>query len=368
MSTNAYDLARKMGCDPVYLRGSLAFSDGQVHARGAALEERLSWKESRTWRREIHNYAQLTAIPPLTVEDLRGGLSQTNGKLAIFYRWFETRFESDARTGLDVVNCARTRGALFQAGPTGELQELAARVGSPELDVGPDTVTHSVLKQVREIRENLASINSAYQEAWRLTEPSRRSDALDVLGEMLRRMPELELLGNTAQKAIQQLGRGDIGESPEQLHPRIAQRLRVASPKSRARGTSNQGSTGAWQLRRKSSNTWPMIMRFPITRPVDEALILAARIAEYANRMQRVCLNSEDLKGHQGFRVTCMGKKCKRAWMPGDVQHVGFFPEQIVGSRIEIEKRRLCTKLSVRLSREYIQAPVARAGDKKPVA
>jgi hypothetical protein len=81
VSTNAYDLARKMGCNPVFLVGQdLAFSDGQVHARGAALEERLSWKESRVNRREMHNYAQLTAITPLAVEDLRGGLSQTNGQ------------------------------------------------------------------------------------------------------------------------------------------------------------------------------------------------------------------------------------------------------------------------------------------------
>jgi hypothetical protein len=217
VSTNAYDLARKMGCNPVFLVGQdLAFSDGQVHARGAALEERLSWKESRVNRREMHNYAQLTAITPLAVEDLRGGLSQTNGKLTIFYRWFEARFETDQKSGLKTVNCTR-RGALFRSARQGSLDELKEDLPTANPATNGVRKPHSVLAAVRLVKERLESINAGYYSAWNSAKEERLAE-LDELGLRLRQMPELELLGNTAQSAIQRLSNAEGDEAIESLH------------------------------------------------------------------------------------------------------------------------------------------------------
>jgi len=227
VSTNAYDLARKMGCDPVYLVGQdLSFSDGQVHARGAALEERLSWRETRTTRREMHNFAQLTAIPPLVIEDLRGGKVQTNGKLAIFYRWFEARFEADLKAGLRIENCT-VRGAHFRALGAGNLQELeseSAIIWEKGNGEGGEPRVHSVaenqnalLRSVKQMVARLEDVNVAYCDVWKITDPEKRSDSLDALGKRLRGMPDLELLGNTAQSAIGRVQSGGEGAA-EALH------------------------------------------------------------------------------------------------------------------------------------------------------
>lgn len=212
VSTNAYDLARKMGCDPVYLVGQdLSFPDGQVHARGAALEERLSWRESRLVRREMHNFSQLTAIPPLVIEDLRGGKVQTNGKLAIFYRWFESRFEADMKAGLTVRNCT-LRGARFR-NTAGSLEELetAEALGKEKSRSTAEGLSeaelqkrdHVLMTSIGEVLERLNGINSAYCAVWAIRDLDARLEELDKLGTMLRQMPDVELLGNTAQSAIQ---------------------------------------------------------------------------------------------------------------------------------------------------------------------
>lgn len=228
VSTNAYDLARRMGCDPVYLVGQdLAFSDGQVHARGAALEERLSWKEGRSWRREMHNFQQLTAIEPLTVEDLRGGLSQTNGKLAIFFRWFEARFEADLREGLQIVNCT-PRGALFANVRHGSLTELTRDVQVKQPESIEESRNAPMLRaRVTEMVESLRAIDGAYVSAWKVA-GSERIRALERLGETLRRTPELELMGNTAQRAIQSLGHGGApDDSVVELHEALHRGCRL---------------------------------------------------------------------------------------------------------------------------------------------
>jgi hypothetical protein len=92
VSTNAYSLAKLMGGDPIYFVGQdLGFTHGHAHAKGAILEERLNWKESRRFRRELHNHRQLTALPKFFEETIGNESSklQTNEKLIIFRNWFQ---------------------------------------------------------------------------------------------------------------------------------------------------------------------------------------------------------------------------------------------------------------------------------------
>ncbi|MCC5814400.1 MAG: motility associated factor glycosyltransferase family protein [Leptospira sp.] len=92
VSTNAYSLAKLMGGKPIYLVGQdLGFTYGHAHAKGAILEERLNWKESRRFRREIHNHRQLTALPKHFEQSIGNHPRklQTNEKLIIFRNWFQ---------------------------------------------------------------------------------------------------------------------------------------------------------------------------------------------------------------------------------------------------------------------------------------
>jgi hypothetical protein len=92
VSTNAVSLAEMMDAKNVLIVGQdLAFTDGYAHCRGAILEERLNYKESRLFRRELHNYRQLFALPKLNVTGLDGKIHHTNEKMQIFRKWFNDR-------------------------------------------------------------------------------------------------------------------------------------------------------------------------------------------------------------------------------------------------------------------------------------
>ncbi|MDH5655614.1 MAG: DUF115 domain-containing protein [Spirochaetia bacterium] len=105
VSTNAYDLALQMGANKIFLTGmDLSFTGGRAHARGAVLEEKLNFLECRTYRREIHNFRQLSALPPRTINNMNQSFSLTNDKLLIFHKWFEGRFHADGKKGIHIYN------------------------------------------------------------------------------------------------------------------------------------------------------------------------------------------------------------------------------------------------------------------------
>ena len=150
VSTNAYDLALKLGCRRVLFAGQdLSFTGGLAHAKGAVLEERLNYKESRLFRREMHNYRQLSALPvrylpgysPVDVPGKAAGRSggatrvRANDKLVIFHGWFERRFAADLaeRANFEIFNVG-SAGAEFRGVP----RVTVAEVKFTEQDQRPD--------------------------------------------------------------------------------------------------------------------------------------------------------------------------------------------------------------------------------------
>ncbi|MEM7181157.1 MAG: 6-hydroxymethylpterin diphosphokinase MptE-like protein [Spirochaetota bacterium] len=91
VSTNALSLADLMGAAKSYLVGQdLAFTDGLAHSKGAILEERLNFKETRYFRRELHNHRQLSYLQKIPISGYTGEQYITNEKMQIFRKWFET--------------------------------------------------------------------------------------------------------------------------------------------------------------------------------------------------------------------------------------------------------------------------------------
>ncbi len=107
VSTNAYDLAVRMGYNPILLLGQdLSFPASLAHSRGTALEELQFFRQGRIFRQEMHNYRQLSALAPLYVQGMQGEKLLTNDKLYIFYQWFCRRFQEDRKQGIRISNLA----------------------------------------------------------------------------------------------------------------------------------------------------------------------------------------------------------------------------------------------------------------------
>ncbi|MCB1180241.1 MAG: motility associated factor glycosyltransferase family protein [Leptospiraceae bacterium] len=118
VSTNAVSLAELMGASDVLFVGQdLAFTDGFAHCKGAILEERLNYKETRTFRREYHNHKQLFALRKLTINSFDGKDYHTNEKMQIFRKWFEDR--ANGRNWLNLTS----KGGIIKGIPKTTFEE-----------------------------------------------------------------------------------------------------------------------------------------------------------------------------------------------------------------------------------------------------
>jgi hypothetical protein len=118
VSTNAVSLAELMGAKNILFLGQdLAFTDGFAHCKGAILEERLNHKENRLFRRELHNYRQLFALPKIEIPGKNGSLHHTNEKMQIFRKWF-----SDRATGKNWINMT-SGGGIIENIPVSNLDD-----------------------------------------------------------------------------------------------------------------------------------------------------------------------------------------------------------------------------------------------------
>jgi hypothetical protein len=125
VSTNAVSLAELMGASNVYFVGQdLAFTNGYAHCRGAILEERLNFKESRYFRREKHNYNQLTALPKLKSIGYDGEEYHSNEKMQIFQKWF-----ADRASGRNWINLSN-KGAKIEGVPRKTFRESFETISS----------------------------------------------------------------------------------------------------------------------------------------------------------------------------------------------------------------------------------------------
>jgi hypothetical protein len=94
VSTNAYDFARRLGVDNIYLIGQdLSFTQNLAHCRGSYLDEMMFNLHTRFFNQEMFNRRQLRALPPIAQPSVKGGIVYTNQKMMIFKQWFEKRMD-----------------------------------------------------------------------------------------------------------------------------------------------------------------------------------------------------------------------------------------------------------------------------------
>ncbi len=206
VSTNAYDLAIKLECDKIYLIGQdLSFTDGLAHARGAVLEENLNIIESRIYRRELHNYRQLYALPPRYLPSIDGKRIRSNDKMQIFYRWFENRFEKDVLNGINVVN-STVSGAFFPGikhEPLPPTTGIEFKYNPPEHDsftINVQDFLDRLIVILGEIRTYQTHLTKAMQISNRLLETSKTYSITYEMKYFLKfkkMSEELDVIDNT---------------------------------------------------------------------------------------------------------------------------------------------------------------------------
>jgi hypothetical protein len=110
ISTGAFDLARKLGCNPIVFTGQdLAFSDGRYYAHGTYQEKR--WLRELTYPKslqDMHTW-RMTNENALDVTDLFGRPQRTSKQLEAYRHYFEREISA---TTAKVIN-ASEGGAGF---------------------------------------------------------------------------------------------------------------------------------------------------------------------------------------------------------------------------------------------------------------
>ena len=93
VSTNAFDVAKQIGAKNIVLVGQdLSFTDYRAHSKGSVLEEMVFTRINRLKSIEMHNRAQLTALPLIKIKSTeKKGYTFTNAKLMIYIKWFENQ-------------------------------------------------------------------------------------------------------------------------------------------------------------------------------------------------------------------------------------------------------------------------------------
>ncbi|MBW7995108.1 MAG: motility associated factor glycosyltransferase family protein [Candidatus Glassbacteria bacterium] len=132
ISTGAFDLAVKLGCDPIVFVGQdLAFSDGRYYAHGTYQERR--WLRELTYPKSLHDTHawRMSCENALDVTDVFGRPQRTSKQLEAYRHYFEKEiFSATAR----VIN-ATEGGAGFSEVENLPLEHVLWKYASSRRDV-----------------------------------------------------------------------------------------------------------------------------------------------------------------------------------------------------------------------------------------
>lgn len=136
--TTAFDLALKMGNDPIVFAGAdLAFTGGRPYARGTTYEE--VWRHAELWGQSIEDYwsATLAGWPDVQEPGVGGALVRTAPHLVSFRDWIAS--EAAAATGRSIVNATGGGilvGASVAQRPLAEVLETLPLLDSTAIGAG----------------------------------------------------------------------------------------------------------------------------------------------------------------------------------------------------------------------------------------
>lgn len=241
VSTNAADMAHRLGADKIVLVGQdLSFTGGRAHVRGARFEELQHRMTNRVRTVEMMNRGQLYALPRIDLPSLEGGDVHTNQKMMVFIRWFEEHAH------LRLVN-GTARGIRLKNIPPVSLEELTDSLDDNPVRERIDRILNEVeitskkIEQIsrvilsriddmsREVKELIPLLEEGVSLSDKLAEEmSRGKDAgktrylvkrLDELDHRIKKFDSIrEMISFTTQRVIHTITEGyeiEEGGEPE---------------------------------------------------------------------------------------------------------------------------------------------------------
>jgi hypothetical protein len=252
VATSAWDLARILGCSPIFMAGlDLSFPKNQTHYRGSFFEERAYSENARCHPVETASFQSMNDAGPFRAPNNGGGTSITDRRLILYKWWFESQMrlhpETATRTlspfglaiegmpfasvdeieklppareridaALRVVLAAPPRGAMESTVPI--LRQLTAELRETALKAE---------KGLRLIDELERSLSEGRNTAASFCEPDLldrqllSSDSLSLAGFLIQDLEE-PLMTGTGQRP----GMGDVLARNRTIYRRIAESAR----------------------------------------------------------------------------------------------------------------------------------------------
>jgi hypothetical protein len=212
VTTSAWDLARMMGCSPIYAAGlDLGFPGMRTHCRGAFFEGVRIASASRLSPAEGSAFAALREIGIFPVRSAGGGWTPTDRRMLLYKWWFENALAM--RPGLEARTLSPHGAAIEGMRPA----DAAEALGHPPCR-----------QRIDDARE------AAGRRRVRGVDPGGRGALADALAEVLAGMQELERAaaeGTAANEALASALRsgGDRGPALDRLQAVDARILEVSS-------------------------------------------------------------------------------------------------------------------------------------------
>jgi hypothetical protein len=101
VTTSAWDFARLLGANPIYVAGlDLGFPGRATHAKDSYFEKRALSRTARLKPAELESYLALTSANPSLMPDNSGGRVLSDQRMVLYSWWFEAKLQEypEART------------------------------------------------------------------------------------------------------------------------------------------------------------------------------------------------------------------------------------------------------------------------------
>ena len=241
VATSAWDLARLLGCRPVYCAGlDLGFPRNRTHCRGSFFEERAHTLSERTRPAAHHAFAYLVEADPYPVEANSGSQVLTDRRMAIYHWWFanQARIHRDCDSRNLSPDGVRIEGFAYaevdellsrpdrRSDIDRELERLRADGGAAARGAGADQTLSARLQL---LTEELQRVDSLCRTGISAIERTRRGlqtvtaalTQLDQIDRLLRSSQNRDIAGFMVQDVLADVIRGDTAANgPRAAKPR----------------------------------------------------------------------------------------------------------------------------------------------------
>jgi hypothetical protein len=140
VATTAWDLARLLGCNPVYMGGlDLGYPGARTHCRGTFFEELAHLDSRRLLPVDTVQFRALREAGRILLENNAGGVTTTDRRLIIYKWWFENQMRRHDTGGAIATYCLSAQGVRIEGMPyraPAQLAELAENRGRIDEELG----------------------------------------------------------------------------------------------------------------------------------------------------------------------------------------------------------------------------------------